>query len=398
MKFNLSAGLQRVVRHWKGRQRLGWSLSTLAVLAVVAWFLLRPGQTKANVSANTDPPALPSVVVARVDRQDLYNEVTIPAEFRPFAEVELHAKVSGYLQQISVDFGDQVKAGQLLAKLEIPELQDQLNSAVATKQKAEADYKNAHLTYTRLVTVNQGHPNLVAQQDLDTAEAKDSTAAAEIAATTAEVEKYQTMVAYTKITAPFDGVITRRYADPGALIQAGTASDTQSRPLVRVSDNYRLRLDFPVSVDRVKDIRLGDTGEVRVESLGSKMFMGTISRFTQKVDEDTRTMITEMEVDNHKLELVPGMYATVVLKMERHPQALAIPIEAIASGGKTIVDVVNSNHEIEERAVTLGLETPTKYEVLSGLKEGELVIVGNPGQIKAGEKVEAKLVPVFAAQ
>ena len=204
-----------------------------------------------------------------------------------------------------MDFGDQVKAGQLLATLEVPELQDELNSAIAAEQHAAADYKNAHLDYTRLVAVNQGHPNLVAQQDLDTAEAKDLSAAAAVAAAKADAKKFQTMVDYTRITAPFAGVVTRRYADPGALIQAGTASDTQARSLVRVSDNYRLRLDFPVTVDYVKDVRLGDSVTVRVDSLNSKTFTGTISRFTHDVNDDTRTMTTEIEVPNQDLELVP---------------------------------------------------------------------------------------------
>ena len=136
----------------------------------------------------------------------------------------------------------------------------------AAEQKAEADYTNANLIYTRLQSVNQDHPNLVAQQDLDTAQANDLTTAAAIAAAKAEVEKYQTLVSYTQITAPFDGVVTHRYADPGALIQAGT-HPTRNLPLVRVSDNYLLRLDFPVTVDYVKDVQLGDPVEVRVDSL-----------------------------------------------------------------------------------------------------------------------------------
>ena len=151
------------------------------------------------------------------------------------------------------------KSSQLLATLEVPELHDQLHNAIAMQQRAEADYTNAHLIYQRLQQVNQEHPNLVAQQDLDTAEAKDGTAAAAIAAAKADVEKYQTLVNYTQITAPFDGVVTHRYADPGALIQAGTGSDTQALPLVRVSDNYHLRLDFPVSVKYVKDIHPGQS-------------------------------------------------------------------------------------------------------------------------------------------
>ena len=333
-----------------------------------------------------------AVAVARVTREDLYNRVTIPAEFRPYVEVELHAKVSGYVREMKVDFGDRVKSNQLLATLEVPELHDELHNAMATEQKAEADYTNTHLIYMRLAAVNKEHPNLVAQQDLDTADAKDRTTAAAIAACKADVDKYNTLVAYTFITAPFDGVITKRYADPGTLIQAGTASDTQSMPLVRVSDNYLLRLDFPVSVAYVKDMHVGDSVEVRVESLGSKSFRGTITRTTDKVSEATRTMITEIEVPNLDLELVPGMYAAVDLKVQSRPRVLSIPIEAVPSEQKSSVYVVNDKDEIEERPVTLGLETPTRYEVTEGLKEGDLVMIGSRSKVKPGQKVEAKLI------
>jgi len=380
-------------------RRLDWRIVGIALLAVA----LLPVWHEITVHAKPQLAPIPAVhasavAVGRVTREDLYNEVTIPAEFRPYLKVELHAKVSGYVDQISVDIGDQVKAGQLLARLEVPELRDELARAKAAEQRAEADYKDAHLVYTRLLAVDKAHPNLVAQQELDAAEAKDGTAEAAIVGAKAEVQRDQTLLAYTHITAPFDGVITHRYADPGSLIQAGTASDTQSMPLVCLSDNYRLRLDFPVSVAYVKDIQLGDQVEVRVESLKGKPFMGTISRSTQKVDEDTRTMIMEIEVPNPKLELVPGMYATVVLKVERRPQALVIPTEAVSTDKKTSVYVVNREQKIEERTVTLGLETPGKYEVLAGLKEGELVVVGSRSQVKPGQKVEVKLIDSLAQQ
>ncbi len=330
--------------------------------------------------------------MAKVTREDLYKALTISAEFRPFQEVALHAKVSGYVSKMNVDFGDTVKAGQLLATLEVPELQDQLNSAVAAQCKAEADYTNAHLIYNRLESVNKEHPNLVAQQDLDTAQANDLATAAAIAAAKADVEKFKTLVSYTQITAPFDGVVTHRYADPGSLIQAGTASDTQAMPLVRVSDNYLLRLDFPVTVDYAKDVRVGDSVVVRVDSLNGKMFTGKISRFTHEVDDNTRTMITEIEVPNPDLKLIPGMYATVVLNVEKHAQALAVPIEAVSSGKAPTVYVVNHDNQIEEHPVKLGLETPDQYEVLSGLQEGDLVVIGNRAGFQAGQKVEPKLI------
>jgi RND family efflux transporter MFP subunit len=370
--------------------RLLSALGVAAVVVVVLILTSKPG--KATVSGNIS--SAPSVAVVKVTREDLAREMKIPAEFRPYTEVELHAKVSGYLQQINVDFGDEVKAGQALATIEIPELRDELDNASATEQKAEADHKNAHLIYSRLLAVNKDHPNLVAQEDLDAAESRDADTAAATAAAKADVEKYQTLLAYTKITAPFDGVVTRRYTDPGSMIQAGTAS--QAMPLLRLSDNYRLRLDFPVSVDYVQDVRIGDPVDVHIDSLG-RTFTGKISRFTHRVDETTRTMIAELEVENPKLTLIPGMYATVVLKADQRPNAVAIPTEAITAG-KSTVYVVNTNNEVEERTVTLGLETPTKYEVLSGVKEGELVLVGNASQIKPGEKVEPKLVSFLAAQ
>jgi len=343
-----------------------------------------------------DSIVIPTAGVAKVTREDLFKQVTIAAEFRPNEEVSLHAKVSGYVSKMNVDFGDTVKAGQLMATIEVPELQAELETAQAAKQKAEADYNNAHLIYSRLLAVNKDHPNLVAQQELDTAQANDLTTSATIAAAKANFEKFQAMINYTQITAPFDGVVTHRYADPGTLIQAGTASDSQALPLVRVSDNYRLRLDFPVTVDYVKDVQLGDAVAVRVDSLNNKTFTGTISRFTREVDDKTRTMITEVEVPNQNLELMPGMYANVVLKVEKHPQVLAIPVEAVSGEKSPTVLVVNRDHQIEERAVQLGLETPEKFEVLSGLQEGDLVVVGNRAQFQAGEKVEPRLLTAAA--
>jgi RND family efflux transporter MFP subunit len=371
-------------RHVQG---IAASVLFLGILALWSFW-----HTAAHASGNHDADALPVAGVARVTREDLYRQVTIPAEFRPYVEAQLNAKVSGYVSQMNVDIGDKVKAGQLLATIEVPELRAQLLNALATEQKAEADYTNANLMYTRLLSVNQGHPNLVAQQDLDTAGANAQATGAAIAAAKADVEKFLTMVNYTNITAPFDGVVTWRYADPGTLIQAGTSSGSQSLPLVRVSDNYLLRLDFPVSVQYIQYLHTGDPMDVRVDSLGGRMFSEKIARSTGKVDEDTRTMMFEIEVPNANLELTPGMYATVVLKVEHHPNALAIPTQAVSSGKGSSVLVVNPENEIESRAVTLGVEMPDKYEVLSGLQEGDLVVVGNARHLQPGQKVSTKLV------
>ena len=367
---------------WFGK--LGPILAGALIVALVVFWLAHHAHAQAPVKADAANTA--AVGVAKVTREDLSKQVTIAAEFRPYLEVALPAKVTGYVSKMNVDFGDTVKSGQLLAAIEVPELQAELDNAQAAEQKAQADHTNANLIYSRLQSVNQDHPNLVAQQDLDTAQANELATAATIAAAKANVEKFQTMVSYTQITAPFDGVITHRYADPGTLIEA------QGKPLVRVSDNYRLRLDFPVTVDYAKDVKLGDPVVVRVDSLNGRTLTGKIARFTHEVDDSTRTMITEIEVPNPELELIPGMYASVVLNVEKHLQALAVPIEAVSSGKSPLVYVVNHDNQIEERTVKLGLETPNKYEVLSGLQEGDLVVIGNRSGFQAGQKVEPKMI------
>jgi RND family efflux transporter MFP subunit len=356
------------------------SLVGVAVAALVAVVAVRLFARSAVLPEHGPAPA---VAVATVTRQDLARELTLQAEFRPYQEVELHAKVSGYLQQITVDFGDRVKAGELLATIEVPELQDELDQAVATEQRAEADYAEAHLENTRLLGVNRTQPNLIAQQELDTAAAKERTDAAAVAAAKADADKYRTLETYTRITAPFDGVVTARDADPGALIQTGGAS---AQTLVRLSENQLLRLDFPVSVTYADKVAVGDPVEIRLEG-SSGLLQAKIARFSRSIAMATRTMETEVEVPNPDLKLIPGMYATVLLQFDRRPGALALPIEAVANADTPTVYLVHRDQEIEERPVKLGLESPDAYEVLSGLQQGDRVVVGSRAGIQPGEKV-----------
>jgi RND family efflux transporter MFP subunit len=331
---------------------------------------------------------VPTVAVAAVTLQDLDQELSIQAEFRPYQEVELHAKVSGYLQKINVDFGDRVKAGDLIATIEVPELKDEMDQAVAGAQRADADHAQAQLENTRLIGVNQSQPNLIAQQELDDAAVKDRASAAAAAAAQADADKFRTLEDYTRITAPFDGVVTERYVDPGALIQTGSPS---ALPIVRLSENQLLRLDFPVSVTYAGAVAVGDTVEVHLAGV-PVVLHAKIARFTRRITMATRTMETEVEVPNPDLTLIPGMYATVVLKIDRHPRALALPIEAASTSGASTVYVVGSDHRIEERAVKLGIESPTAYQVVAGLQAGDLVVVGSRAGLQPGEAVNPRLV------
>jgi RND family efflux transporter MFP subunit len=372
----------------------------------------------------THPAGLPSVAVTRIKRADVAQKLTLSAEFRPFQEIDVMAKVAGYVQQIRVDVGDRVSQGQLLAVLEVPEMTDDIERAEAAKQRNAAEYQRAkdelvraesaheitHLSYKRLNAVFQNKPGLIAQQEVDDAHGKDLVAEAQVSAaksaliaaeqqiraSDAEVRKTKTLMNYTRVVAPFAGVVTKRYADTGSMIQAGTASQSQARPVVTLSENSLLRLILPVPESAVPQIQVGSAVEVRVPTL-DRTFPGRVSRFAKSVNMATRTMETEVDVPNPDLVLIPGMYAEATLTLAEHQNALTIPVASVADlGSDPWVMVVNADQMLERREVSLGMETADGVEVLNGLKESESVVVGNRSQLKPGERVVPKSVE-FAA-
>ena len=394
------------LRRFDFRKLLFGKMGMAVALGLISVAILTPLLVRAT--RPKDAPLIVPVAVSKVSRTDLTQSVDFDAEFRPYQEIEVHAKVAGFVKEMKVDIGDRVEAGQLLATLEVPELEDDMAHARAMEQRSEDEVRlaqaaneEAHVAYTRLVGVDNARPNLIAQQDLDDARAKDQEAAAALAkaqndvlVAKADVEKLNAMAAYTRITAPFAGVITKREADPGALIPGGTAN-SQTMPLLQLSQNDRLRLTFPVSVSYVSRIRMGEPVQIRVQSIG-KSLTGTISRFTRKVDTSTRTMDVEVDVPNPDLTLVPGMYASVSVELDRHENTLSVPVTAFSRKETATVYVINPQNEIQERTVTLGLETPTMIEVLEGVKENELVMIGSRTLVEPGQKVAPKIVDVAA--
>jgi RND family efflux transporter MFP subunit len=355
-------------------------------------------------SGSSESSAIPTVAVAKADREDLAEDLWLTAEFVPFLEVSLHAKVAGYLKSISVDVGDEVKAGQKIAELEIPELEDDVVRSESAYQeslqdvkKAEADSAQAEITYQRLLGVSKDHPKLVAQQDLDEAKAKDEAMKGALGAARQQVESRQsdikrttTLRDYSFITVPFGGIVTRRYADPGALIQAGISSNTQAMPLVDLAEQDKLRLVFPVPESVTPLVHLDAPVEVTVSAL-NQTFQGKISRFAGKVDRSTRTMHTEVDVLNPDKRYTPGMYAYVRMILHEQKNALAIPVQALLTGDHPSVLLVRNDGTIEERLVQTGLKTPEKVQITKGLEPGDMVITGNRKGVRAGQKVVAKL-------
>jgi RND family efflux transporter MFP subunit len=362
---------------------------------------------KAPAPVSTSDPV--SVAVTKVRRGDLAHNVDVTAEFLPWQNVEIHAKVSGYVKQMNVDVGDHVKAGAVLATLEIPEIDDeqkQADAAVLTAQEQvksmQAADDESTLMATRLNAAAKESQDLIAQQDLDNANAKQRGDEADVAAAEEKVTEAQAnaahihdMVAYSTIYAPFDGVVTRRYADVGALVQAGTVQSgttpgsSGSMPLVSFEELKRLRLEFPVPESDVAYVHVGDPVTVTVTAL-DKTFDAPVARFAQKIDTSTRTMLTEVDVDNADFAFTPGMYATVRLVLAQKKDVLTVPIQCVEAGENPYVYVV-ADGKIEKRPVSLGIETAERAEIVSGLEENDQVVVGNRSGLQPGEPVSQQV-------
>jgi len=398
----------------------------LLLAALGAFLFSSCGNRDAQASASATSE-IPTVAVAKVATADLSRDLILTAEFKPFQEVDVMAKVSGYVKEIRVDVGDRVREGELLATLEVPEMADDLRksqagvrhsqSEVARAQdeiaRAKSAHDIAHLSYSRLLQASQKRPGLIAQQEIDDSQSKDLVAEAQLAAAHSALAaarqqvdvdqsssaRVQTMIDYERVTAPFTGVVTMRYADKGSMIQAGTASQTQAMPVVRLSENGLLRLILPVPESAVPTVHIGQQVEVRVPTL-NRTFPGKVARFSDKVAYQTRTMDTEVDVPNPSLVLIPGMYAEVNLTLARHSAVIALPVMAVdqdAAGSSGSVMVITPNNRVEVRRVVLGLETANRVEIRSGLNDGDTVVLTGRASLKAGQEVRPKVIAMGAA-
>jgi len=400
----------------KYRRLVGAALSTIA-LALLS--LSSSCSNSADKSVQASGPGI-TVGVTKVIKKSLGRDITVSSELVPFQEIDVYAKEAGYVKKLLVDYGTHVKAGQVMAVLEIPELeaqlqQDQAEIKNATNQvtraqhelaRYQAQYKALHLQYTRLSGVFQSQPGIVAQQEVDDAQGKDVAASSQVDAGQAALDAAQSQLAvakaklahdqtlfdYSKITAPFSGVVTQRYANLGTLVQSGTNSSTQALPIVKLSQDDLFRLVIPVPESYVQFIRVGDPVDVRVPSL-SRTFPGKIARFSVDVQQATRTMHTEVDVRNHDHVLVPGLYAEADVVLEHKQDVPTIPLQALNhEGDKTTVFVVNSNNEVEDRPVKLGIQTANDAEVVAGLHEGEMVVISDRAGLRPNEKVVPQVI------
>jgi RND family efflux transporter MFP subunit len=398
--------------------RKKWILAAVFLVAV-SWITWRWFGRSTMEADDPDHSVATSAVapaaVARVERHAIGNTLTIAGEFKAFQDVDVHAKVAGFIRKIYVDVGDHVKEGQTLAELEVPELaaqlsgadaavraaQEQIRRAQGGLQRVQSSHAAAHSAYARLKQAADSRAGLVAQQEVDDWQAKDLESEAQVQGAEAELsgakqqlemaeanrKQYAALSNYTHIVAPFAGVVTHRFADTGALVAAGTSSSAQAVPVVRLAQISVLRLVLSIPESVAAQIHLGETVKVRVQAL-DRDFQGKVSRFADSLDTQTRTMETEIDVDNRDGRLMPGMYAETQLSLREKKDALTIPLEAVSrNGDDATVLAVSTQNLVEERHIKLGLENGLRVEVLSGLSENDQVIIGSRTEFRNGQKV-----------
>lgn len=369
----------------------------------------------AGCKKESDGNTMPRVSVVAAQKEPIARTLDLAGVFQPYQDVDVHAKVSGYVRTIYVDIGDRVRKGQTLAVLEVPELDAQVAGAESSVRRSsdeiaklkrdmardEALYNAAHLDYVRMKQASEQQPGLIAQQELDDAQAKDQSTAAQVEATRSAIaaaegqlgmskaDKMRTssLQQYSVITAPFDGVVTARYADTGSLIPAGTA-ESNSQALVRLAQSDLLRLRMAIPESDVPFVHEGSTATVRIQATGRE-FTGTVIRYARDVNTDTRTMQTEIDLPNPDLSLAPGMYTDVHFDLEKKPNTLVVPATAIISGDSPSVLIVNSSGVIEKRNVKLGITSANRQEILSGIEPGAIVVASGQSSLHEGERVTA---------
>lgn len=357
----------------------------LALLILIGVAVIAGAGCRADDADPATPPKQPHVLVSQPEIGTVEHTITLPGDIAGYYQSTLYAKVTGYLKSISVDKGDWVKAGQVLAVIEVPELQQRLD-------RSAANLRIAQLTYQRLEDVWRSDPRLVARQDVDIAQAKYQEAKA-------EDDELRALYSYTRITAPFDGMITARYVDPGALIHAGSHPNEISQgertgeaagPVVSLARLDKLRIYVYLPQNEVEYVHAGLPVTVAVQGEAAH-YQGAVARFAHSLDVSTRTMLTEIDLENPARQLYPGMYANVTLVLEKHPNALQVPEAAVGGATEHRVFVVRHG-QLAEVPVETGISDGRSVEIVSGLSSKDLVVQNFSNALQTGERVDYSVI------
>ena len=323
-------------------------------------------------AANTPKPV--DVKVATPSRGEIHRFVTLPGTIKANQQATLYAKVPGYLKSLNVDKGDTVKAGQALGEIEVPEL-------LADRAKYQAEARVAEADYNRVSAAQNKAPDLVTPQSVDDARGKLEVARANL-------ERTETLLGYSRLTAPFSGIITARFVDPGAFIPAATSGSAAGNAAVlTLMDFSTVRAQVAVPEIEAARVQVGQPVKVSVEGLAGKTFAGRVSRLTFALDEATKTMLVEADLPNANNELRPGMYATVKGGVENHTDVVVAPVAALVMEKVNAFVFVADGGKAKKTAIKIGFNDGAQVEVVSGLKGDETVILAGKLALTDGQAI-----------
>jgi len=329
----------------------------------------------ASVHAQTQPPVLP---VARPHHGDITRFVTLPGTILADQQATLYARVAGYLGNVAVDRGDMVKKGQLLAEISVPELE-------AGLKKNRADARLAEIELQRLREARKKASDLVIPQALDKAEAAFDIAKA-------EVEQTETLLGYSKVGAPFDGIVTARFLDPGAFVPAaGAGSNLQTAALFTVMNFQTVRVQAAIPEVDAAYVSKGQPVKFTVEGLPGKTFQGTISRFSYALDDATRNMIVQADIPNSDLQLRPGMYAKISFGIQNHTGVLLVPKPSIVMEKANAFVFKLVDGKAKKTLVKTGFDDGENVEILDGVQDGDALILPGKTTLTDGQAVKGEV-------
>lgn len=358
--------------------------SVLLVLAVGVTYegISTRARALSDVTKETQDRAVPVVAVTLPERGFPQEEIALPGTMMAFVDAPIFARTNGYLRKWYADIGTHVRAGQLLAEIDAPEVEQQLLQARAELGTADANAKLAQTTAERYRDLIKSES--VAQQDLDNANGNLEARQAAVESARANVKRLEQLKAFTRIDAPFDGVVTARNTDVGALIDSGSTA----RELFHIADTRRLRVFVNVPEVYSRVARPGLKADLTLKEFPDRRFTGTLARTAQSIDVVSRTLLTEIDVDNSKGDLLPGSYCEAHLKLPNATTTLKLPASAIIFKTDSLqAAVVDGAHRVTLKTIVLGRDFGNTVEVVSGLDQHDSVITNPPDSIASGQVV-----------
>jgi RND family efflux transporter MFP subunit len=376
--------------HRSASQHSGRPWVMLSIIGVIVLTVLLVGirsrlKAEANLRAVTTQMAVPSVSVVQPKPAAPAQEIILPGNIQPFISSPVYARTDGYLKKWYFDIGAHVKAGQLLATIQSPEIDEQLSQAQSTLATAQANLNLADITKTRYEAMFQKHA--VAQQDRDNAEGTYRANKAMVDADMANVRHYEALVSFEKVYAPFDGVITARNTDIGDLINAGSSS-TSKTDLFHIAQPGTLRVYVNVPEEYSRGIKPGETeADIVLAEFPGQKFPGKVVRTADAINGTTRTLLTEIDLPNPGNTLLSGSYAEVHLRIPSQSSTFLIPVNTLIFRSEHLQVGVVANGKVHLADLTPGRDLGEEIEVVAGLKAGDHVVVNPPDSLVSGQQV-----------